>query len=352
MLKVLAEKPQFKSLSDDRDVLTDTTFCVLPKNLIFHPEVTLWYLCSKPRTLSLWVTCLLGLREPGSALRFTWKDYYKGHQESRWHVCSMTLFKQGGASHTWVGFSLHGEALPWLKPGRHWAHCRKWGAVFMGCKGLPAKSSRHSFPAGRNVHHANHSQPGLETTESLTPRAATMEVVGTSDIWLTAYIGISPSNQISGRISNFPRRLVPHTAFLLAFKMPGLLRNKVTDGHFTVRPTTFAVLFWLKQPCRISHIRSLWLEAGVSYIYEPAQVTDPDMAGSTLEWIHISRIEAARRRSATKIAEGFCCYLPRHSSSGQAQEKKPSDHNHTISKIGIKIKKCPRRCVKKQQNYS
>lgn len=108
------------------------------------------------------------------------------------------------------------------------------------------------------------------------------EVVGISDIWLTAYVGILPSNQISGRISNFPRRLVPHTAFLLAFNMPGLLRNKVTDGHFTVRPTTFAVLFWLKQPCRISHIRSLRLEAGVSYIHEPAQVTDPDMAGSTL----------------------------------------------------------------------
>lgn len=166
------------------------------------------------------------------------------------------------------------SSLPWLKPGRRWAHCRKWSAVFMGCKGLPARSSRHSFPAGRHVHHASHSQPGLETTQSLTPRTATVEVVGTSD-----KVGISPFNQISGRISNHPRRLVLHTAFLLAFKMPGLLRNKVTDGHFAARPTTFAVLFWLKQPCRVSHIRSLRLEAGVSYIHEPAQVTDPACQG-------------------------------------------------------------------------
>lgn len=63
-------------------------------------------------------------------------------------------------------------------------------------------------------------------------------------------------------------------------------------------------------------------------------------------WIHISGTEAARGCSATEISEGFCCHLPRHSLSGQAQEKKPSDHNHTISKIRIRIKSVPEDVLK------
>lgn len=38
------------------------------------------------------------------------------------------------------GYSLPGEAQPWLNLRRLWAYCRKRRAVFMGCEGLPANS--------------------------------------------------------------------------------------------------------------------------------------------------------------------------------------------------------------------
>ena len=89
---------------------------------------------------------------------------------------------QAGEERLRPGYSLPGEARPWLNLWRLWAHCRKRRAVFMGCDGLPANSSRHSLPEGGNGHHMNHSQPGLVTTESLTLSTAMMEVAGTSGV--------------------------------------------------------------------------------------------------------------------------------------------------------------------------
>lgn len=84
LLKVLAEKPQCKSVSNARNVPTDPTLRMLPKDFVFQPKVPCW-VCPVHalNTLTLWATCPLGLRELDLAVRFTCRDSYTSHQEHR-----------------------------------------------------------------------------------------------------------------------------------------------------------------------------------------------------------------------------------------------------------------------------
>lgn len=113
LLKVLAEKPQYKPLSNARNVSTDPTHRILPKNFAFQPEITVLCLCSACARHCLGHTCSFGLGGLGLALRFKCGHSYKSHQESSWHICSMTLVqtREGCLK---PGYSLQGEAHPWL----------------------------------------------------------------------------------------------------------------------------------------------------------------------------------------------------------------------------------------------
>lgn len=91
LLKVLAEKPQCKSVSNARNVSTDPTLRMLPKDF-FSPKSLCWVcLVRALNTLTLWAMCPLGLGELDLALRFTCRDSYKSHQEHRWQMYSTTL---------------------------------------------------------------------------------------------------------------------------------------------------------------------------------------------------------------------------------------------------------------------
>lgn len=54
LLMVLAEKPQCESLSDARNVSTDSTVSLLLKDFIFQSEVTAVFVLWEQDTLTLW----------------------------------------------------------------------------------------------------------------------------------------------------------------------------------------------------------------------------------------------------------------------------------------------------------
>lgn len=84
LLKVLAEKPQCKSISNARNVPTDPTLRMLPKDFVFQPKVPVLGLPSARAKHTHSVgTCPLGLGELDLAVRFTCRDSYTSHQEHR-----------------------------------------------------------------------------------------------------------------------------------------------------------------------------------------------------------------------------------------------------------------------------
>lgn len=120
LLKVLAEKPQYKPLSNARNVSTDATCRILPKNFAFQPKVTVLCLCSAcaghtgPHMftwawrigLSLEIQMQALLQKP-SGKQLTYMQHDTGSNE-------------GGASKTWVltarrSLPLAAEALDMLQ---------------------------------------------------------------------------------------------------------------------------------------------------------------------------------------------------------------------------------------------
>lgn len=84
LLKVLAEKPQCKSISNARNAPTDPTLRMLPKDFVFQPKVPVLGLPSARAKHTHSVgTCPLGLGELDLAVRFTCRDSYTSHQEHR-----------------------------------------------------------------------------------------------------------------------------------------------------------------------------------------------------------------------------------------------------------------------------
>lgn len=120
--------------------------------------------------------CSFGLGGLGIALRFKCRHSYKNHQESSWHICSMTLV-QTRKGHLRPGYSLQGEARPWLL--KHWTCCRKCG-VCTWCVRWPSNRSRYIVPEDEVG--IMWTTRDLGSTKSLTSRTATKEVAWTSNV--------------------------------------------------------------------------------------------------------------------------------------------------------------------------
>lgn len=122
LLKVLAEKPQCKSLSNARNVSTDPTLRMLPKDFVFQLKVTVLGLRSA-RTehthsvghVSTWAW-VAGLGLEIHMHRLLQEPPRTQMTDVQHHTCSST----GGVSKTW-------EACPGLPMTRHWAGCKEQG---------------------------------------------------------------------------------------------------------------------------------------------------------------------------------------------------------------------------------
>lgn len=151
LLKVLAEKPQCKSISNARNVPTDPTLRMLPKDFL-SPKSLCW-VCTVHalNTLTLWATCPLGLGELDLAVRFTCRDSYTSHQEHRWQMYSMTLV-QAREECLRPGYSLHEEA----RPGLHSGHTAENRACMYTVGGVTIQGHKAHLPGSENGRHADH----------------------------------------------------------------------------------------------------------------------------------------------------------------------------------------------------
>lgn len=157
LLKVLAGKPQCKSLSNAGNVSPDPTSGNCQSTVFFSPK-SLCHVCtvSALDTLPLWAARLLGLREAGSAWRFTRSNSYENHQEDKGQICGMMLFRQGGASKT-CGLAA-GRRSPLAGCGEALGTLQRMGCcIYTVCR-VTSNTRRHSFPEGETGHCTNHAQ--------------------------------------------------------------------------------------------------------------------------------------------------------------------------------------------------
>ena len=155
LLKLPAEQPQCKSLSNARSASTGPTLRVPPKDFFSLPSLCLTHAVHSGQ-LTLWAVCVHfgsgSWAQPWQAHAET----YKSPQQYRRQICSVTL-----------------------------VFVILMTAAFTRCTRLPSTSRRPSLPEGKHGHHANHTEASLETKSSLTSGRA-VRAVARASAWLPA----------------------------------------------------------------------------------------------------------------------------------------------------------------------
>lgn len=186
--------------------------------------------------------CPLGHRELGSTLRFTCRNSYKSLQENRWQICSMTLVSStGGTSKTWVPTAWRSSPLAALSEAL--GTLERTGVLYLhGVRGYhpPAQQGTAFLKAKMGITQTMQSA-ALKLQNLLTSRTAMTDVTQTWCLTeIHMHLSFLPKSEVRFSIST---RLVSHIIFLLAFKLPGIIQNKVIDWCSAAKWTTFAVLF-------------------------------------------------------------------------------------------------------------